>query len=273
MNKFQTYINELLVRSDAYKLDELFEFLEVEKEVFLLSKAGVSDGIENFPKSTWDSKDDDFAGVCKINKHKSAIDLRKSRSTDVLINEHFFYAENKSTRSNDSLSEHEDYFKNPIDQFLYDLNSNNENIYEIIQNFETNLLSYQSSPMHKFSKGEVYKLFFGEDKNLRRRGLLYHIGNLQNYLGALSCLDLLSKLIDYEHNLDGDQFIQIFKLGRVLNYDEMNLTEHLQSKNEKVVVNCFNIIKCIKSEERGITVENLLKDVKLVDKFYCWLIN
>ena len=75
------------------------------------------------------------------------------------------------------------------------------------------------------------------------QGLLYHIGNFEkNYLGALKCLELLNKLIDYEFNPECELYIHLLKTRSVDTLLEMKLMDWIHKINNGKKFLCYKIL-------------------------------
>jgi hypothetical protein len=265
--KLQKYLNTLLAREDVYKFNEIFEFIEMEKENYLMLKDNIEEENSLWEDSTQSSESDK---------------LKKSKSFEVFINENFFYSENshKYNHNNDNKFKEEKFTEkaeNPnsmrsyIKSFIKEINLNTKNKCQIIKNFE---IKFNDKKMnHVFQRDEIYKLLFGDTiEGVHLGGLVYHTGMIRdNQIGAEMCLEFLSKLLDFEYNVDCDFFITIMKIAKLNQILEMNLEEHLKSKKKNVTVSCFKIIKAIISEEKGIYPAAIIKDEKLIDNFNFWI--
>lgn len=264
------YLNCLILnpKVDIYKHNEIFEFLEMEKEHYLLLKESYEDNV---------STDYSHSEGYKI---KSLLNLKKPKTSGILINDNFFYSKPfyVSNQPKSSLNVLKDVNKNHINSndvtvlsFLTDLNYNLNDKCKIIKNFQQKLL-YKNRNFALY-KEEVYKLFFGyyNQENSNLKGLIYHCGNIdKNEIGAESCLEFLAKLIDYEYNTDCDYFISVLNLIKPFEIIKLNFSQHFNRKKPEVVKNCFKIIKAIINEERGLTIENFIEDEDIIEKFTIW---
>jgi hypothetical protein len=256
--KLLKYLDTLLSRDDVYKMDEVLEFIEIEKEDYLMMKENLSDAStrENSP--------------CTSERFKSFVNLRKSRGSDVTINENFFYSKNFYLDDEECETEifnNENSMKTLILNFLRDLNCNIKEKCKIIKDFENKMAIKKSQQI--LQREEVYRLLFGEkveDKFLH--GLLHHCGNIkENQIGAEYCLEYLSKLIDYQHNFDCDNFLSILKIAKLPTILEMKLDQHLKSNKKIVLSASVNIIKTLLNEEKGLGLKNILKSDLSLEKF------
>jgi hypothetical protein len=76
------------------------------------------------------------------------------------------------------------------------------------------------------------------------RGLFFHIGNYyKNYLGSVSCLNLLYDLLNIEKNPDAENYIKIFKNCKIQYFELMKLIELSKIKNYSNEKICFDIIR------------------------------
>jgi len=259
--KLEKYLNELFCRVDVYKHDEVLEFIELEKEHFLMMKENLQDSStnENSPSS---------------DKFKSFITLKRNKSTDVLINENFFYSKTFVVSSSNEYEYEvcqESSIKSLINNFLQELNSNLEDKCKIIKDFEEKLRQKKSS--QTIQREEIYKLLFGEKvEDVFLHGLIYHSGNIhENQIGSEYCLEYLAKLCDYQHNLDCDYFVNILKLMKLPNILQMKLDKHLLSNKKKVITAAYIILKNVINEEKGIFMKNIVSDSLSVERFNKWL--
>jgi hypothetical protein len=257
-SKLLKYLETLLSRDDVYKIHEVLEFIAIEKEDYLMMKENLSDVStrENSP--------------CNSEKFKSFINLKKSRDSHVMINENFFYSKNFYLDDEECVTDIfniENPMKTLILNFLKDLNSNIIEKCKIIKDFENQLVMKKSQRI--FDREEVYRLLYGEkveDKYFH--GLLFHCGNIkENQIGAEYCLEYLSKLIDYQHNFDCDNFLSILKIAKLHTVLEMKLDQHMKSNKKKVISSSVNIIKILHNEEKGIGLKNILKSDMCIEKF------
>jgi len=254
--KLQKYLNSLLTRDDAYKHNEILEFIEMEKEHYLMLKDNV-DSLstnENSPN---------------LEKVKSFIELKKSKSSDIKIKKNFFYSNFAiSAESSDDERVEENPIRSLISIFLKNLNYNPKEKCKIVQDFEEKLNVKKIN--HVFQRDEVYKLLFGDNfEEGFLGGLIYHCGRIdENEIGAGKCLEFLSKLMDYQHNLDCEFFISILRLAKIPQIKSMKLDEHLKTNKKKVLNSCFTILKAIVHEEKGISINSILVDQKIIEK-YC----
>jgi hypothetical protein len=258
-SKLLKYLETLLSRDDVYKINEVLEFIAIEKEDYLMMKENLSDVStrENSP--------------CNSEKFKSFINLKKSTGSHVTINENFFYSKNFYLDDDECETEIyniENPMKTLILNFLKDLNFNNKEKCKIIKDFENKSAIKKSQRI--FDREEVYRLLYGEkveDKYLH--GLLYHCGNIkENQIGAEYCLEYLSKLIDYQHNFNCDNFISILKIAKLQTVLEMKLDQHMKSNKKKVISSSVNILKILLNEEKGIGLKNILKSDTCIEKFH-----
>ena len=107
------------------------------------------------------------------------------------------------------------------------------------------------------------------------RGLFFHIGNFKkNYLGSVSCLNLLSELLDIEKNPDGELYKKIFRLCKIESFELMHLIEFSKIKNYSNENICFEIIKIyfnIINEELDINFYKIYEtDKEFINRFEKW---
>ena len=107
------------------------------------------------------------------------------------------------------------------------------------------------------------------------RGLFFHIGNFKkNYLGSVSCLNLLSELLDIEKNPDGELYKKIFRACKIESFELMHLIEFSKIKNYSNENICFEIIKIyfnIINEELDINFYKIYEnDKEFINRFEIW---
>ena len=106
------------------------------------------------------------------------------------------------------------------------------------------------------------------------RGLFYHIGNFNiNYLGSVSCLNLLCELLNIEKNPDGELYKKIFRLCKFESFELMNLIEFSKIKNYSNENICFEIIKIYFNinDELDINFYKIYEnDKEFINRFEIW---
>lgn len=157
-------------------------------------------------------------------------------------------------------------FNNPIlgasNAHLNGIN-NNSNIFATFAYKESQNFSLSSNNSSNISVS----------KSTQLKGLLHYIGNIeQNNIGSESCLEFLSKLLDYEFNPDCENYIFMLKYSKIENLLELNLQEHLNSNKPNVVQATFKILKAILSDDKYISVKakRLIGEENSI-KFKTWL--
>ena len=251
VTKLQKYSNSLLSRADVYQHEEILQFIDIEKEDFLMLKENIEETStsEESPRS--------------ISKFKSFnLNLNKSKS-DVLINENFFYFRDGEEEENEIISD----TKVLIGTFLKNLNSNILEKCKIIREFEEAFRSKISA--RAIQRDEIYRLLFGENvDDVHLQGIIHHSGNIkENQIGAEYCLLFLSKLIDSTFNTECEIFKNILRLARLTSILEINLEMHLKSNRKKVLSASLNILKTIVNEEKSLPLEKIINPL-LVEKFW-----
>jgi hypothetical protein len=250
ISKLQKYLSNLLSRADVYKHEEILNFICIEKEEFLMLKENIEDlnTSDESPKS--------------LSKFRSFnMNLKKSKSSDVLINDNFYFG-NEEENEREIQSETKIF----ITTFLKLLNSNILEKCKTIKDFED---SFRMKGTNKvIQREEVYRLIFGEKVDgVSLQGILYHSGNIKdNQIGAESCLLFISKLISSTYNTECELFKSILKLARLSSIQELNLESHLKSNRKQVVFATLNIVKILVNEEKGIFLNKLLSET-LVENY------
>ena len=117
---------------------------------------------------------------------------------------------------------------------------------------------------------------FSLNNNSYVRGLFFHIGNFKiNYLGSVSCLNLLSELLDIEKNPDGELYKKIFRACKIESFELMHLIEFSKIKNHSNENICFEIIKIyfnIINDELDINFYKIYEnDNEFINRFEKWI--
>lgn len=255
INKLEKYLNILLSRADVYKHEEILSFICIEKEDFLMLKENIEE---------LSSADESPRSVNKFSKSFN-LNLKKSKSIEVLINDNFYFGNDEDER--EIISE----MKNLIGSFLKNMNTNILEKCKIINEFEDNFRSKRANRVTQ--REDVYKLFYGEKiDGVHLHGILYHCGNIKdNQIGAESCLLLLSKLINSAYNTESELFITILKLARLQIIADLNLEMHLKSNRKKVVHASLSIAKSLVNEEKGLYLNRILSD-SLIERYEGFLL-
>ena len=206
--------------------------------------------------------------------------MSSNNLTENINNIHLYDKENSFLYDDNYFVSFEEFKKNNsdfntlnlyiIDEFLRNLDEQNEHIGEITKTFFNFMKS--KNKWKTFSKNEIIKLLIGgfitKDtnniinlKNNKKdlfsseempqiiRGIFFHIGNykLNNY-GSKSCMNFLLKLLDTEINPEAELYINIYKNQNIENFSLMNLPE-LATKNGNNFNNCYKLIQIYISQK------------------------
>ena len=224
-----------------------------------------------------------------------------------LNNDNYFILFEDFKISSEEIKDKTQITKYVIEEFLRNLDSQIENMGEIVKTF----LAYlrYNNKWKKLLKEEIIKLFVGgnlnnyddkdydltinysseetqnstfisfmENKSLINpyvNGLFFHIGNFkQNYLGSISCLNLLFELLDLEKNPDGEFYRKIFRNCKFEHIQLMNLIELSQLKNYLKENICFEIMRIyfnINDDNIDKNIYNIYGNDKLfINRFENW---
>lgn len=256
MLKLSSYLNNLFQRKDIYQLDEVFNFLDLEKELFLIYKSGNGNNIKVEHAASFSTcESENFFGK----------QIFKPKSSELLINDNFFYCPRRSS----DLSQFGVNTTEIVCDFLNNLNLCKEATTDIVKKFEGTV--FQKNVLQSITKQHMYKLLYGIMKEGEfYNGLIFHIGNLkENYFGSLACLELLVKLIEVD--IEGERCIFAFKKGHLSQFEEMNIRELLKIPNQNVMNDCFKIISTILSSNDSINLDKLIGDHSLLKKYQMWM--
>lgn len=199
-------------------------------------------------------------------------EIRQKEET--VINNNFFYG-NLNLRLNEqtvNINENE-VVKISIKKFLEELNlKKNYNKSYLIKKFRDDLFEgiRTKIPGFYYLNEDIYKLLFG-DKSTKKLGLVFHCGDTKNILAAESCVEFLSNLLDYEYNMDSENFGNVLKIGKLDTFKQINLRGHLTSKKPELFLNCCKIIKLLINGDKKINLRTLLQDEILEKKVENWL--
>lgn len=264
-SKLQKYLTNLLLRDDIYSIDSIFDFIELKKEEYLLMKSNIEDN-DSCPNSPYSG----LSASTKCTNFKTFCDHKLKEET--VIDDDFFY----STFLNEEQSYENQTVKTSIIEFLEELNSKNiKNKSQMIQEFRDNLFDglRKKIPGFFYLNEDIYKLLFG-DRSSKKFGLVFHCGEIKkNVLGAEKCIEFLSNLLDYEYNMESENFANILKIGKLDLFKQMNLKYHLSSDKSSLFPNCCRIIRSILNEEKKITLKSLLQNESLEKKVENFLFN
>jgi hypothetical protein len=264
--KFNNYLYFLLNNLDVLKNKELIKFFKIEEEIidlYLINSSMIS--------NEYALKQNNF--LCQSFK-------KNNLSNSLKLNEdnYFILFEDFHT-SSEELKDKTQIGKLVIEEFLKNLDLKIENMDKIVKTF----LSYMryNNKWKKLYKEEIKELFIGANiKNNSNddtiinysnqetqnstlnsdssfiidnyesmnpsyvRGLFFHIGNYyKNYLGSVSCLNLLYDLLNIEKNPDAENYIKIFKNCKIQYFELMKLIELSKIKNYSNEKICFDIIR------------------------------
>ena len=263
--KFNNYLYFLLNNFDILKNKELIKFFKIDEEIIDLYLKN-SSMISN-----------EYA--LKQNNYLS-LSYQKNNSSNSLKwnNDNYFILFEDFHKSSEELKDKTQIGKLVIEEFLKNLETKIENMEQIVKTF----LSYMryNNKWKKLYKEEIIELFIGAnikknsiDDNIINysnqetqnsslnsnssfiidnnemnpsyvKGLFFHIGNyINNYLGSISCLNLLYDLLNIEKNPDAEYYIKIFRNCKIEYFELMYLNELSKIKNYSNEKICFNIIQ------------------------------
>jgi len=238
----EVYLNQIVNNNNLGNCKEILEFIELDQDTYNLF-IGKN---HTFEKSSL---------VRKSQINNSIDSITKSRSTENLM-----VVSKNINDLNPKMG------KNEINDFLNNLEFDPMNKSSYIKEKEGTLK--KSRFWQHLKRFEIAKLFFGD---FIIKGLLYQSGLIeQNIYGAQACLEFISKLIDYDYNIECENYISVLKAGDLEKYNKMNLIKHLQSDNTNIAITCFKIIRVILNEEKKITIDKLIEDKVIAKKFEDW---
>ena len=259
----QKYLTTLLKRDDVYNQDLIFEFIQLKKEDYLFMKDNIDDECSTGENSPYYSP----CRKSSIITFKSVIESRNKEET--VINNNFFYSFLNCDKEEAKENQKINAVRMLISDFLNDLNATQKHKDKslVIEKFKKEFLFANAKKAKlAFKNEEIYKLFFG-DKIAKKNGLLFHAGDTEgNLLGAESCIELLSNLVDFEYNLESEFFINILRLGKLELFNQMNLKIHLASGKPNLFNSCCRLIRLIINEDKNINFESLLVEEDLIEK-------
>lgn len=250
--KLQKYMTILLLRDDIYSIDLIFDFIELKKEEYLLMRSNLED-METCPNSPYSSS----STSTKASTFKFLCDQKQKEET--VIDNDFFYA--NFNLNEESIKYENEGVKTKISDFLTELNSKGNNNKSLtIQKFRDCLFDNlrKKTPGFYLQNEDIYKLLFG-DRSSRKFGLVFHCGDLKkNKFGSEKCVEFLSNLLDYEYNMDSENFGAILRIGKLDIFKQMGLKNHLTADKPNLFSSCCKIISLILNEEKKITIKALL---------------
>jgi hypothetical protein len=292
--KFNEYLYFLLKYYDILKNQELIEFFKIKKEIIDLYIKNSSMILNEYGREK-----NNF-----LSKSFSSFNINSLQ----LNNDNYFILFEDFKISSEEIKDKTQITKYVIEEFLRNLDSQIENMGEIVKTF----LAYlrYNNKWKKLLKEEIIKLFVGgnlnnyddkdydltinysseetqnstfisfmENKSLINpiyvNGLFFHIGNFkQNYLGSISCLNLLFELLDLEKNPDGEFYRKIFRNCKFEHFQLMNLIELSQLKNYLKENICFEIMRIyfnINDDNIDKNIYNIYGNDKLfINRFENW---
>jgi len=235
----EEYLNHLLSRYNIMTFPEIMDFIEMDKELFLL-----------------------------LSKSPSEIESKREKSRSLIKNKSHEFIKANSSENKMKSSFYKDLYQcelgneEHIEKFLRKLEESEEETSQSVNAFWKALTRNWPS----FDKEDVMKLFFGNGNDLK--GLFYHCGRIkENYFGAESCLNLLYKLLQFDYNPDCEKFVACLRMSRLDNIKKIKLEEHLKCAKENVVQSCLKVLKEILNKERGYDLRTILSDEIAEKKF------
>lgn len=186
----------------------------------------------------------------------------------------FYSNANNNTCNNNNYNANKKYSNSD----LIKVNNNNLNN-TIISNFNSNI-NYSNNNNNNNNTKERNN-FFKErekdkeykEKDISLKGLIYHIGSLQeNLLGAEACLEFLGKLINFEFNPECEAYIYMLKITKVDQLINMRLIDHINSGKNNLILTSFNILKAILADDRSsaIRLRKIINDDNVIERFLIW---
>jgi hypothetical protein len=247
------YLNEILNMYDLSNYLDILEFIEMDVDTYNLfvNRSGNS---TNHDPST---KQSTFKKSTILN---SINDIKKCKSTEYLLNDTTMKLSSKFAKNDEDKNSS---IQKEISDFLSKLENepNNKSFY--VKEKEESLKS--SKIWHYLKKSDISRLFYGDYNN---NGLLYHCGLInQNIIGAEACLEYLTKLLDYEYNVDCENYIIVLKSADLSKIKQMSLNNHIKNNKQSI---CFKIISLVLNKEKGITLENIIDDRCFIEKYLEW---
>jgi hypothetical protein len=273
-NKFNNFLYFINHKINFYKNPEIINFFDFNSDILQIYAKN---------KSMINNKNsqEDLNYFNMINNYNGMNRVMSSNNlTENINNIHLYDKENSFLYDDNYFVSFEEFKKNNsdfntlnlyiIDEFLRNLDEQNEHIGEITKTFFNFMKS--KNKWKTFSKNEIIKLLIGgfitKDtnniinlKNNKKdlfsseempqiiRGIFFHIGNykLNNY-GSKSCMNFLLKLLDTEINPEAELYINIYKNQNIENFSLMNLPE-LATKNGNNFNNCYKLIQIYISQK------------------------
>ena len=273
-NKFNNFLYFINHKINFYKNPEIINFFDFNSDILQIYA-------KNKSMINHKNSQEDLNYFNMINNYNGMNRVMSSNNlTENINNIHLYDKENSFLYDDNYFVSFEEFKKNNsdfntlnlyiIDEFLRNLDEQNEHIGEITKTFFNFMKS--KNKWKTFSKNEIIKLLIGgfitKDtnniinlKNNKKdlfsseempqiiRGIFFHIGNykLNNY-GSKSCMNFLLKLLDTEINPEAELYINIYKNQNIENFSLMNLPE-LATKNGNNFNNCYKLIQIYISQK------------------------
>ncbi len=273
-NKFNNFLYFINHKINFYKNPEIINFFDFNSDILQIYAKN---------KSMINNKNsqEDLNYFNMINNYNGMNRVMSSNNlTENINNIHLYDKENSFLYDDNYFVSFEEFKKNNsdfntlnlyiIDEFLRNLDEQNEHIGEITKTF-FNFMKNKNK-WKTFSKNEIIKLLIGgfitKDtnniinlKNNKKdlfsseempqiiRGIFFHIGNykLNNY-GSKSCMNFLLKLLDTEINPEAEMYINIYKNQKIEHFSLMNLPE-IAKNNGNNYNNCYKLIQIYLSQK------------------------
>ena len=108
------------------------------------------------------------------------------------------------------------------------------------------------------------------DENISIKGIFYYIGDFDNnILLSMGCLELLTKLLDFEFNPEYDLYLRLFKNRRISDYQSMKLEEIIKNNKGgvKSTKNAFKLLSILtEGRNKEIIEKSLIKDEAIINQ-------
>ena len=273
LNNFLYFINNKI---NIYKNPEIINFFNFDSDILEIYA-------KNKSMINHKNSEEDLNFVNMINNYKGLNRVMSSynltdnnnihlynKKTYFLYDENYFVSFEEFKKNNSDCNTLNLYI---IDEFLRNLDEQNEHIGEITKTF-FNFMKCKNK-WKTFSKNEIIKLFIGgfitkditniinnkDNNDIKNdlfsseemphmiRGIFFHIGNykLNNY-GSKSCMNFLVKLLDTEINPEAEMYINIYKNQKIEHFSLMNLPE-IAKNNGNNYNNCYKLIQIYLSQK------------------------
>ncbi len=273
LNNFLYFINNKI---NIYKNPEIINFFNFDSDILEIYA-------KNKSMINHKNSEEDLNFVNMINNYKglnrvmSSYNITENNNIHLynkkiyfLYDENYFVSFEEFKKNNSDCNTLNLYI---IDEFLRNLDEQNEHIGEITKTF-FNFMKCKNK-WKTFSKNEIIKLFIGgfitkditniinnkDNNDIKNdlfsseemphmiRGIFFHIGNykLNNY-GSKSCMNFLLKLLDTEINPEAEMYINIYKNQKIEHFSLMNLPE-IAKNNGNNYNNCYKLIQIYLSQK------------------------